>query len=159
MVVNFLNHCPWFPSLPGAFQFDISVLFSVNICVFSLSILLQVLLDLFPCCLSIRLFGYVFLVSIFNSKIIQLLLHRVADMFSCHLPQLVGRILFRCFGMSCFICIVLPFLTIFLIFFFRQYFLGFFIKLNCYFSLCSFFLFVPTFFSIFPLFFYFCQFS
>ena len=37
-------------------------------------------------------------------------------MCSCHLPQLVGRIFFRCFGMFCFICIALPFVDIFLIF-------------------------------------------
>ena len=33
-------------------------------------------------------------------------------MFSWHLPQLVGSISFRCFGISCFVCIVLPFVYI-----------------------------------------------
>ena len=37
-------------------------------------------------------------------------------MSSCYLFLLVGRIFFRCFGMLCFVCIVLPFLDIFLIF-------------------------------------------
>ena len=37
-------------------------------------------------------------------------------MFSCHLLPIVNRIFFRCFRMSCFICIVLPFVDIALIF-------------------------------------------
>ena len=92
------------------------VLFWVNLSVFPLSVLLRVLLTLLPCCLSIRLYCYGLLVAISYSKITQLLLHPVVGMFSRHLPQLVGRIFFRCFGMSCFVCIVLPFLDIFLIF-------------------------------------------
>ena len=37
-------------------------------------------------------------------------------MFSCHLLPVVDRIFFRCFRMSCFVCIVLPFVDISLIF-------------------------------------------
>ena len=37
-------------------------------------------------------------------------------MFSCHSLPIVGRIFFRCFGMSCFVCIALPFVVISLIF-------------------------------------------
>ena len=37
-------------------------------------------------------------------------------MFSCHSLLIVGKIFFRCFGMSCFVCIVLPFVDISLIF-------------------------------------------
>ena len=37
-------------------------------------------------------------------------------MFSFNLHPVVGRIFFRCFGMSCFVCIVLPFVNISLIF-------------------------------------------
>ena len=37
-------------------------------------------------------------------------------MFSCHSHPIVDRISFRCFGMSCFICIALPFVDISLIF-------------------------------------------
>ena len=61
-------------------------------------------------------FCYVLLVSIFYFKIVQLLLHPVVGKFSCHFPQFVGRIFFRCFEMSCFVCIVLHFVNIFLIF-------------------------------------------
>ena len=61
-------------------------------------------------------FCYVLLVSIFNSKIVQVLLHLVVGMFLCHIPQLVARFFVRCFGISCFVCIVLPFVDIFLIF-------------------------------------------
>ena len=74
-------------------------------------------------------------------------------MFSCHLPTFVGRIFFHCFGISCFLCIVLPFADISLIFFFRLYFLVYFLKLYCYFFLCC--LFVSTCFSVFPLFYHF----
>ena len=61
-------------------------------------------------------FGHLLLVAIFYSEIVQHLFHLVVGMFSYHLPQLVGRIFFRCFGMSCFVCILLPFLDVFLIF-------------------------------------------
>ena len=44
------------------------------------------------------------------------LLHPVVGMFSYHLLPVVDRIFFRCFGMSYFICIVLPFIDISLIF-------------------------------------------
>ena len=82
---------------------------------FSLLVHLQVILTLSPCSLSIRLFCYVLLVAIFYSKIVQLLLHLIVGMFLCHLLQFVGRVFFRCFGMSCFVCIIFPFLEIFLI--------------------------------------------
>ena len=45
-----------------------------------------------------------------------LFLHPVVGMFSCHLPSLDGRIYFHYFWMTCFDCIVLPFVDIFLIF-------------------------------------------
>ena len=57
-------------------------------------------------------------VAIFLSKIVWFLLHPVVGVFLCHLPPLVGRISFWCFGISCFVCIVLPFVNIFLIFLF-----------------------------------------
>ena len=80
--------------------------FWVNQCVFSLSVLHQVLPTLSPCCLSVRLFCYVRLVAIFFSKIVQIVLHLFVGMFYCNLRQPVGRIFFRCFGMLCFVCIV-----------------------------------------------------
>ena len=72
--------------------------------------------SLLPCCLSIRLFCYVLLVAIFYSDIVWFLLHPVVRMFWCNLPQLVDRISFRCFGVSRFVCFILPSLDIFLIF-------------------------------------------
>ena len=39
----------------------------------------------------------------------------VVGMFFCHALPVVDRIFFRCFGMSCFVCIVLPFIDISLI--------------------------------------------
>ena len=99
------------------------------------------------------------LVAIFLFKIIRFLLHLVVGMFSCHLLPVVDRIFLSRFGMSCFVCIILPFVDISLISFFRQYFLVYFLKLYCYFFLCSLFLFVPMYSSIFPLFYHFGQFS
>ena len=37
-------------------------------------------------------------------------------LFSCHLLPITGRNVFLCFGMSCFVCTVLPFVSISLIF-------------------------------------------
>ena len=42
--------------------------------------------------------------------------HPVFGMFLCYLLPVVDRIFFRSFGMSCFVCIVLPFVDISLIF-------------------------------------------
>ena len=117
--------------------------FSLNLCVFPLSVLLRVLLTLWACCLSIRVFCYVLLVAIFYSRIVQFLLHPVVSMCSYHLPQLVNRIFFRSFGVFCFACIALPFVDIFLIFY-RQYFLVYFLMLFCYFSCVAFFSFSPN---------------
>ena len=50
-------------------------------------------------------------------KIVRFLLNPVVGMFSRHLQPVIGRIFFRCFGMSCFVCIVLAFVDISLIFF------------------------------------------
>ena len=91
------------------------MLFWVNRCVFPLSGLVRAFLILLSYCLSIRLFCYVLLVAIFLSKIVWFFLHPVIGLISCHLLPLVGRIFFRCFGMSCFVCIVLPFVDISLI--------------------------------------------
>ena len=61
-------------------------------------------------------FSLCFLVAIFSSKIVRFLWHPVVGMFSCHSFPVVGRIFFRCFGKSYFVCIVLPFVDISLIF-------------------------------------------
>ena len=45
------------------------------------------------------------------------LLHPVVGMFYCNFLLIVDRIFFHCFGMSCFLCIVLPYVDISLIFF------------------------------------------
>ena len=59
---------------------------------------------------------FFFWLPYFSPKSSRFLLHQVVGMFSRHLLPAVGRISFRCFGMSCFVCIVLPFVDIFLIF-------------------------------------------
>ena len=61
-------------------------------------------------------FSLCFLVAILSSKIVRFLWHPVVGMFSCYYLPIVDRIFFRCFGKSCFVCIVLPFVDISLIF-------------------------------------------
>ena len=56
------------------------------------------------------------LVAIFLSKINRFLLHPVFGMFLRHSLPIVDRIFFRCFGKSCFVCIILPFVNISLIY-------------------------------------------
>ena len=90
------------------------VSFWINKYVFPLSGFLRSLLILFVILfihLAFSLFFFFFLVAIL-SKIVRFLLHLVVDMFSCHLLPVVDKIFFRCFGMSCFVCIVLHFVDI-----------------------------------------------
>ena len=116
MKVNSLNQNPCIPSWPGVFQFDIFfVSFWVVRCLFPLSGFLRVLLVLSSYCLSIQPFRYAFLVTIFSSKIVRFLWRPVVGMFLCHALPIVDRFFFRCFGMSSFVCIVLPFVDISLI--------------------------------------------
>ena len=81
-----------------------------------------------------------FLVAIFLSKIFQFLLHPVVCMFSCYLLPLVDRIFFRCWGMSCFVSIVLPFVDISLIFLLSPLFSGLFPQVGSFFLVLPFFL-------------------
>ena len=60
-------------------------------------------------------FCYVFLDARFSSKNVRSLWRPVVGMLLCHALPIGGRIFFRCFGMSCFVCIVLPFVDISLI--------------------------------------------
>ena len=87
-----------------------------------------------------------FLVAIFLSKIVWFLLHPVVGMFSCHSLPIFDRIFFRCFGKSCFVCIVLPFVNTSLIFLLWPE-LVYFLKLYCYFFRCWLFLFSTAYFS------------
>ena len=98
--------------MPGDFQFDI--FFSVFLSS-SLSGLLWVFLVLLSHWLSIQSFRCAFSVAIFSSKIVRFLWRLVVGMFLCHALLVVERIFFRCFWMSYFVCIVLPFVDISLI--------------------------------------------
>ena len=75
----------------------------------------RILLILSSYYLSIQLYHYAFLVAIFSSKNVRSLWRPVGGMFLCHALPGVGRISFCCFEMSCFVCIVLPFVDISLI--------------------------------------------
>ena len=74
---------------------------------------------------------------------------------SCYLLSVVDRIFFRCFGMSCFVYIISPFVHISLIFLLSPVLSGLFPQVVLLFFLCCPFLFVPTYSSIFPLFYHF----
>ena len=93
------------------------------------------------------------MVAQFYSKIVQFLLHPVVGMFSSHFPTLVGRISLRCFGISFSVCIVLPFVDIFLIFLISPLLYGSFPQVILLFSLVSLFFFlswhVPAFYLCF----------
>ena len=65
--------------------------------------------------------------------------HPVVGMLSYHILPVVDRIFFRCFGMSCFVCIVLPFLDISLIFLISPVLSSLFPQVYWYFFLCSLF--------------------
>ena len=104
----------------------------------------------FPFCLSIRLFCYVLFVPIFFCKIVLHHCHCVTGMCWGILLQPIGRI-FRCFGMSWFVTIVLSSLDNFLAFLLLPVPSGLFHRsaLFCFF-LCFFFLFsqnVPAYYS------------
>ena len=84
-------------------------------CVYPFWGLPRVLLVLLSYRLSIQPFRYAFSVAIFSSKIVRFLWRLVVGMFSCHALLIIDRIFFRCFGMSCFVCIVLLFVDISLV--------------------------------------------
>ena len=105
------------PSRPSVFQFDTS--FSVSLSeskyIFTLGLYSS------PCNFFSMLFIHsAFLLCFLRSHILLKIFlfpcHPVAGMSSCILPLLTGRIFFRYFGMSCFVCIVLSCLDIFLVF-------------------------------------------
>ena len=81
------------------------VLLNVNRCVFSPSVLLQVL----TLCLSIRFFCYVLFLAIFYFKIVLFPRHPVVGMFSCNLPLFASRIFFSLFWdvLFCQYCFIL----------------------------------------------------
>ena len=112
MEVNILNQKPSIPSWSGVFKFDIfSVILSKSMCIFAFEPSLS------PSNTFLILFIHlVFSLCSLVANIIRSLLHLIVCMFSYHLLPVVGRNFFRCFVMSCFICIVLPFVDISLIF-------------------------------------------
>ena len=115
MEVNLLNQKLSTPSWPDVFQFDVFSVILSKRCVFptfelssspSNSLVMWFIHSAFSLC---------FFLAIFQSKIFLFLLHLVVGMFLYHLP-VVDRIFFRCFEMSSFVCIVLSFVDISLIF-------------------------------------------
>ena len=115
MEANFLSQNPCILSWPGVFQFgiffSISLSSSMFISPFGPSSHSSFLVILF----INSTFSLCFLVALFSSKNVRFLRRPVVGMFLCHVLSVVGRIFFRCFGMSCFVYIVLPFVDISLI--------------------------------------------
>ena len=72
------------------------------------------------------IFVMFFWLPYFRPKNVPFLWHLIVGMFSCHSLPIVDRIFFRCFGKSCFICIVLPFVDISLIYLLSPALSGFF---------------------------------
>ena len=116
MEVNFLNQNPCIQSEPGVFPCDIYFLVSfwvVSKCIFPFRAFSWVFLVL--CAILFihsAVFVMLFLVAIVLSiqKRSRSLWRLVVGMFSCNAHPVVVRIFFRsCFGMSCFVHIVLPF--------------------------------------------------
>ena len=79
-------------------------------------------------------------------KIVRFLLHPVFGVFSCHSLPIVDRSVFRCFGKSRFVCIMLPFVDISVIFLHLPELSGLFPHIVLIFFLCCVFLF-PAYFS------------
>ena len=135
MEVNFLNQNPCLLSSPGVFQFDI--LFSA---VLSKSMFISVLGPSLSLSSSLVIlfihsaFSLFFLVAIFSSKMVWFLWHLVVGMFLCHSLPIVDRIFSRSFGKSRFVCIVLPFVDISLIFLLSPTLSGLFPQVALYFS-------------------------
>ena len=135
------------------------VLFWVNLCVCSFSVLLRHL-ALFPCCLLIRLFCYVLLVAIFYSKIVYLPLYPALGMSSYQLLLLFSRIslvVLKCHVLSVlFYPVSISFKSSF---FLSPVLSGLFPQVLLSFFLCCFFFFVLTGFSVFPFCYHFHLFS
>ena len=123
---NFLNHYPCMSSWPGVFRFGTFLSFaqSESMCIFTEDpssspcnsfFILFIYSDFLWCSLC----SHVLLQNCFA-------FHPVIGMSSC---ILAGRIFFRCFGMSCFVCIIWSCLDIFCSSYFRQYLLIYFQEL------------------------------
>ena len=76
--------------------------------------------------------------------------HPVIGMTSLIPPLLAGRIFFRCFGMSCFVCLVWSCLDIFVVFFLPPVTLGLFPRFILFILLASIFLFFSNIIQRFP---------
>ena len=115
-----MNQKPCIPLWPGVFQFNIlfNVVLSKLMCISVLGPSSSPSSFSFNIVYPFSIFVMFFLVAIFSSKFARFIWHLVVGMFSCHSLPIVDRIFFRCFGKSCFVCIVLPFVDISLIFLF-----------------------------------------
>ena len=119
MEVNFLNQNPDIPSSPGVFQFDMffSVFLSSPMCISALgpssSPSSSLVISFIHSAFSLCFFGcYIF---VQNCSVCLTSGCLTSGMFLCHALPIIDRIFFRCFWMSCSVCIVLPFVDISLV--------------------------------------------
>ena len=113
MEVNFLNQKPCIPLWPGVFQFDtfLSVVLRKLVCISAFGPSLCSSSSLLTWFIHLA-FSLCFLFAIFLSRVVGFHLSLVVGMFYCHLLPSVDRIFFHSFGMSYFVCIILPFVDI-----------------------------------------------
>ena len=145
--MDFLNQNPCNPLRPGAFPFDILVLFWVNLCPSN------------SFCHITDPFGF------FTSSLLSNFYPKSFG-FSCIRFLLCFRVISHLLEFS-FVVLEFPRLSVlfysvsisFSSFFFRQYFLIYFFKLYCYFPLRCLFLFISSCSSVFSLFYHFSLFS
>ena len=145
--LNFLNQKPCILSWPSVFQFDIfNIILNKSMCISALGPFSFIV---YPFSFFVMFFGYHVLIQ-----------NRSVFLTFSHLLSVVDRIFFRCFGMSCFVRIVLFFVDISLIFLLSPVISGLFPRVVLlFFFLSCLFLFVSPCSSIFPLFYHFDLFS
>ena len=156
MEVTFLNQKPCIPSCPGIFQFNI--FFSVFLSIYALrpssSPSSSLVISFIHSAFSLFFFScYIFV----QNCSVSLVSGCWFVFLSCP-PPIVDRIFFRCFAMSCVVCIVLLFVDISLVSLLSPEPSGLFPQVVLLFFSCCLFHSLPTYSRIF-LFYYFCLFS
>ena len=112
-----MNQKPRIPSWPGIFQFDIlfSVVLSKSMCVSALGPSLNPSSSLVIFFIHSAFSLWFFWLAYFSPKSFRFFGIWLLVFFRVTPLAIVDRIFFRCFGKSCFVCSVLPFVDISLI--------------------------------------------
>ena len=118
-IQSYMEKYQYITSFSAIFKFGtfFNVSLSESSCIFALG-LSSLASKYFPSSLSIRRFFHVHFISIFSPKLFCFLIIQLLVCLCAFSPYLLIEFC-CCFGMSCFVCIVLLSLHIFLVFFFR----------------------------------------